>query len=118
VALDAKNSRGHQILGSLYYSSGNYEAALPELEQVFRLAPDFDSAYLLGMTYLKLKQLGRAKLLFEEIQQTVKNKKADLHILFGQAFEETDYPSEAEQEFNIALALDSRVPKAHFYRDL
>ena len=116
VALDPKNSRAHQILGSLYYSNENYQAALPELEEVFRLAPDFDSAYLLGLTYLRLKQLERAKLLFDEIDSAVKNRKADVHILFGQAFEDTDYSKEAEREFNRALELDPKVPKAHFYK--
>jgi tetratricopeptide (TPR) repeat protein len=116
VALDPKNSRAHQILGSLYYSSENYQAALPELEEVFRLAPDFDSAYLLGFTYLRLKQLERAKLLFDEIDSTVKNRKADVHILFGQAYEDTEYPAEAEREFDRALELDPKVLKAHFYK--
>ncbi|MEP7074200.1 MAG: tetratricopeptide repeat protein [Acidobacteriota bacterium] len=114
--LDPQNTLAHQILGSLYYSSGNYEAALAELEQVFNAAPDFDGAYLLGMTYLRLKQSDRAKLLFEEIQETVKNKKADLHILFGQAYEQTEYASDAEREFNAALVLDPKVLKAHFYK--
>jgi tetratricopeptide (TPR) repeat protein len=116
VALDPKNSRAHQILASLNYSDGNYQAALPELEAVFRSAPDFDSAYLLGITYLRLKQLDRAKLLFDEIDTTVKNRKADVHILFGQAYEDTEYPAEAEREFNRALELDPKVPKAHFYK--
>jgi len=116
VMLDPNNSKAHQILGSLYYSSENYQAALPELEQVFRLAPDFDSAYLLGLTYLRLKQLERAKLLFDEIDATVKNRKADAHILFGQAFEDTEYPGEAEREFSRALELDPKVLKAHFYK--
>ena len=116
VTLDPKNSRAHQILASLYYSGENYQAALPELEDVFRLEPDFDSAYLLGLTYLRLKQLERAKLLFDEIDSTVKNRKADIHILFGQAFEDTEYPAEAEREFSRALELDPKVLKAHFYK--
>jgi len=116
VALDPKNARAHQILGSLYYSSENFQAALPELEEVFRLAPEFDSAYLLGFTYLRLKQLERAKLLFDEMDSAIKNRKADIHILFGQAYEDTDYPIEAGREFNRALELDPKVPKAHFYK--
>src|SRR5688572_4518886 len=43
VRLDPKNSQARQILGSVYFSSENYEAAVPELEKVFRLAPNFDS---------------------------------------------------------------------------
>ena len=115
VRLDPNNFRASQILGSIYYSAGNYEAAVPELEKVFRLAPNFDSAYLLGITYLRLKQLERAKLLFDEIQRTVKTRKADLHILFGQAFEQTEYVAEAEREFKAAIAVNPRVAKAHFY---
>ena len=115
VRLDPINFRASQILGSIHYAAGNYEAAVPELEKVFRLAPNFDSAYLLGITYLHLKQLERAKLLFDEIQLTVKTRKADLHILFGQAFEQTGYAAEAEREFKAAIAVDSRVAKAHFY---
>jgi len=115
VRLDPNDPRASQILGSIYYTAGNYESALPELEKVFRLAPNFDSAYLLGITYLRLKQLERAKLLFDEIQLAVKTRKADIHILFGQAYEQTEYPGEAEREFKVAIAVDPRVVKAHFY---
>ena len=116
VALDPNNARAHQILASLYYSGGGYQAALPELELIFRQAPDFDSAYLLGLTYLRLKQIDRAKLLFEEMDTSVKSKKADLYILFGQAYEQTDYPDEAERAFTRALEIDPKVLKAHFYK--
>ena len=115
VRLDPKNTQARQILGSVYFSSENYEAAVPELEQVFRLAPNFDSAYLLGITYLRLKQLERARLLFDEIQLTVRTRKADIHILFGQAFEQTGYAAEAEREFKAAIAVEPQVAKAHFY---
>jgi tetratricopeptide (TPR) repeat protein len=116
VALDPNNSRAHQILASLYYSGGDYQAALPELELIFQQSPDFDSAYLLGLTYLRLKQIERAKLLFEEMDTSVKSKKADLYILFGQAYEQTDYPDEAERAFTRALEIDPKVLKAHFYK--
>lgn len=115
VDLDAKNVRARQILGSLYYSKRDYQAALPELEKVLQLAPDFDGAYLLGMTYLHLRQLERARLLFEEMQQAVTKKSADLHMLFGRAFEETDYPKEAEREYKRAAQLDPKQRGAHFF---
>jgi tetratricopeptide (TPR) repeat protein len=115
VDLDPKEVRARQILGSLYYSKGDYQAALPELEKVLQLAPDFDGAYLLGMTYLHLRQLERARLLFEEMQQAVTKKSADLHMLLGRAYEETDYPKEAEREYKRAAQLDPRQRGAHFF---
>jgi tetratricopeptide (TPR) repeat protein len=103
-----------QTLGKLFYLKGDYDAALPAFEKAIVLQPDFDSAYTLGMTYLQLKQLDRAKLLFEELQTATK-KNAALHVLFGQAFEEMNYPAEAEREFRKAVVLDPKVSGAHFY---
>ena len=115
VNLDPKFARARYILGNIYFNQGNYEAALPELEKVLIHAPDFDAARALGMTYLHLRQIERAKLLFEEIQGALKKENAGLHILFGQAYEETDYPLEAEREFKRALAIDPKAPRANFF---
>jgi tetratricopeptide (TPR) repeat protein len=115
VSLDPKFARARYILGNIYFNKGDYKAALPELEKVFVLTPDFDVARALGLTYLHLRQLERAKLLFEEIQAALKKENAALHILFGQAFEETDYPLEAEREFKRALTIDPKAPRASFF---
>lgn len=115
LGLDPKNARAHQILASLYYTKGDYGAALPELESVFQSTPDFEGGFLLGMTYLRLQQLERAKLLFEEIENVVTKKSAYLNLMFAQAFEETDYPQEAEIQYKRAIQLDPRGAKIHFY---
>lgn len=104
------------ILGNIYYNKGDFENALPHLEKSFRLRPDFDVARALGLTYLKLRQPERAKLLFEEIQTALKTPNAQLHILFGQSFEVTGYPIEAEQAFERATEIDPKQLKANFYR--
>ena len=115
VDLDPANPYAHYVLGNVYYTKENYAAALPALERVMVLGPTFDAAHALGLTYLHLKQLDRAKLLFEEIQTTLKKENADLHVLFGQAYEQTNYPLEAEREFNRALAIDPKKRRAAFY---
>ena len=78
------------------------------------LEPDLDAGYTLGMTYLRLKDIQRAKLLFEEMQTALGNS-AMSHVLFGRAYEETGFPAEAEREFRQALAIDNKTPRAHFY---
>lgn len=121
VALEPKNAYAQYILGNVHFNRQEYAAAVPPLESVMLIEPTFDAAHALGTTYLHLKELDRAKLLFEEIQTTLKkananNKEnADLHILFGQAYEQTNYPLEAEREFNRALAIEPRKPRAAFY---
>jgi tetratricopeptide (TPR) repeat protein len=115
VDSDPKNAYARYILGNIYFTKENYEAALPELEKVLVLAPDFDAARALGLTYLYLKQPERAKLLFEEMQSTFKEPNSKLHILFGQAYEQTNYPLEAEREFKRALAINPKQERASFF---
>lgn len=112
--LDSKNARAHHVLGKLFYIRGDYREALAELERAVVLEPDLDAAYTLGMTYLRLKDSARAKLLFEEMQSALGNSAA-AHSLFGRAYYETGFPAEAEREFRQALAIDPKAPRAHFY---
>ncbi|MGH9941225.1 MAG: tetratricopeptide repeat protein [Pyrinomonadaceae bacterium] len=112
--LDPKNARARHILGKLFYMKGDYASARPELERAVVLEPDLDAAYTLGMTYLRLKDTGRAKLLFEEMQAALDNSAA-AHNLFGRAYYETGFPAEAEREFKQALAIDPNTTRAHFY---
>jgi tetratricopeptide (TPR) repeat protein len=114
VALDEKNARAHHVLGKLLYMKSDYEGARRELERAVVLEQDLDAAYTLGMSYLRLKDSARAKLLFEDMQVALSNS-ADAHLLFGRAYEETGFSSEAEREFRTALAIDPRAPRAHFY---
>lgn len=114
LVLDEKNARAHHVLGKLLYMKADYADARRELERVVVIEPDLDAAYTLGMTYLRLKQIERAKLLFEEMQTALDNS-ANAHLLFGRAYEETGFSAEAEGEFRKALAIDGKAPRAHFY---
>jgi tetratricopeptide (TPR) repeat protein len=114
IALDEKNARAHHVLGKLLYMKADYAAARTELERAIVLEPDLDAGYTLGMTYLRLKDTARAKLLFEEMQAALNNS-ADAHLLFGRAYEETGFAAEAEREFRAALAANPRATRAHFY---
>ena len=114
LRLDGKNSRAHHALGKLLYMKGKYADAQTELERAIVLEPDLDAAYTLAMTYLRLKQIERAKLVFEEMQSALGNS-ANAHLLFGRAYEETGFSAEAEREFKKALAVDEKTPRAHFY---
>ncbi|HEX6624596.1 MAG TPA: tetratricopeptide repeat protein [Pyrinomonadaceae bacterium] len=114
AASDERDARARHVLGKLLYMKGDYAGGRRELERAVVLGTDLDAAYTLGMTYLRLKELDRAKLLFEEMQ-TALGDSAVAHILFGRAYEETGFPAEAEREFKRALAIDPAAPRAHFY---
>ena len=114
VALDEKNARAHHVLGKLLYMEADFAGARRELERAVVLEPNLDAAYTLGMAYLRLNQLGRTKLLFEEMQVALENS-ARAHLLFGRAYEETGFSAEAESEFKKAIAIDDQASRAHFY---
>ena len=115
VTSEPENAYARYILGNIYFTKEDYAAALPQLEKVLLLAPNYDAARALGLTYLYLKQPERAKLLFEEMQATFEKESPDLHILFGQAYEQTNYPLEAEREFKRALTINPKQLKANFF---
>lgn len=115
IEIDAKYADAHYILGNIYFTKEDYRSALPALEKVLVLAPNFDAARALGLTYLHLKQPERAKLLFEEMLSSIGKDTSYLHVLFGQAYEQTNYPLEAEREFKRALTIDPKHPRANFF---
>ncbi len=115
VEMNPKYANSHYILGNLYFTKGEYELAMPPLEKVLLLAPDFDSVRALGITYLHLKQPQRTKLLFEEIIASLKNNTPELHNSFGQAYEQANYPLEAEREFKTALTINPKQPRSNFF---
>lgn len=115
VLINPDHIGSHYILGNIYYTKEDYESALPELEKVFEAAPDFEIARALGLTYLNLKQIERARIHFEKMQTSAGKENADLNILFAKFFERTNYPDDAERELRKALAIDPNKPKINFY---
>lgn len=115
ILLDPNYPTAHYILGNIYFTKEDYQLALPELEKVLLLAPDFEAAQALGLTYLHLKQTDRAKLLFEEMMTSFDKESPDLHIMMGQAYEQTNYPLESEREFKRALELNPQQLRASFF---
>jgi tetratricopeptide (TPR) repeat protein len=115
VSIDPKHLGAHYILGNIYYAKEDYKSALPELERVFSEAPDFEIARALGLTYLNLKQVERARQHFEKMRISAGKANADLHVLFAKFYERTNYQADAERELKRALAIDPKKPKTNFY---
>jgi tetratricopeptide (TPR) repeat protein len=114
VAIDPDLAYGNYLLGNIYFTKEDYKSALPFLERVFRTSPNFEVANALGLTYLNLKQLERAKLLYDEVLLAAKKPSAELHLMFARNYERTNYPAETEREIKRALAIDPKHPRANF----
>ena len=73
----------------------DYAGARRELERAGILEPDLDAGYI-GMTYLRLKDIQRAKLLFEEMQTALGNSDVS-RSLWCALMEETGFPAERRE---------------------
>ncbi len=106
------------LLGKFYFSMNRFDAAALELQEAARLAPgDPSVAFTLAITYLKQRQLDKAKKIFAQMLSTL-GESPQIHILFGGSFRETEFLNDAAHEFKRALELDPRYPRAHYYLGL
>jgi tetratricopeptide (TPR) repeat protein len=119
VATAPSNARAEALLGQLLFAQKDYKGAREHLELAVVAAPGFDAAYLLGITYIKLSDLGRARLVFDDLVAGFGDT-ARIHMMFGLAYKEGGWEAldNAIQELEKALAKDSRAPRAHFLRAL
>lgn len=115
VALDPTHAGSRYILSNIFYTKEDYENALPELEWTFSQVPDFEIGRALGLTYLNLKQIEKARLHFKKLHELTGGEKAGLHVLFARLYERTNYPVDAERELRSALRLEPQRPKINFY---
>src|SRR5204862_6632877 len=71
----------------------------------------------LGLAYLKQQQFAPAHEIYERMLRQLGDR-PQLRIVFGRAYRETGYLSEALDEFKKAVALDAHFPRAHYYLGL
>ncbi len=112
-----KNARARHLLGSVLFEQGDYQAAKEQLEAAVVAAPSFDVGYLLGVTYLKVHDLNRAVMLFNEMTIGLGDS-ARIHVYFGRAYHEAGYLDQAAEELKKAIAKDSHAPQAHYFLGL
>jgi tetratricopeptide (TPR) repeat protein len=113
VSMAPDNARAEYMLGSALFQQQEYKAAKEHLEKAVVRDPKFEVGYLLGMTYLKLSDLTRATLVFNEMTAGLGDT-PQMHILFGRAYREGDYLDAAISELRKAISEDPKIKVAHY----
>ena len=115
VESEATNPGAHSLLGQILFAQGDYKGAQKHLESAVVSAPSFEIGYLLGLTYIKLNDLTRARLLFDDMV-TGLGDSAQIHILFGRAYGKGEWEAldNAIVELKKAIAKDAQVQEAHY----
>jgi tetratricopeptide (TPR) repeat protein len=113
IQLAPGDARSQYMLGASLFQQQDYAGAKQHLEKAVVTDPKFEIGYLLGITYIKLQDLNRATILFNEMTVGLGDT-PQIHVLFGRAYREGDYLDQAISELHKALAKDSRIKVAHY----
>jgi tetratricopeptide (TPR) repeat protein len=104
------NAKAQALLGQILFAQKDYKGAREHLEHAVVAAPDFDSAYLLGITYVKLSDFGRAALVFDDLIAGFGDT-ARMHMMIGLAYKEGGWEAldSAILQLQKALTKDPRA---------
>ena len=112
-----KDPRVQYLLGNILLQQRDYQAAREHLEAAVVGTPNFETGYLLGITYLRLNDLTHADLLFKEMV-TGLGDTAKLHMYLGRAYRDGGFVERSVDELKRAVALDPTVPEVHYFLGL
>jgi len=115
LASASDNAKAQALLGQILFAQKDYKGAREHLEHAVVAAPGFDSAYLLGITYVKLSDFGRAALVFDDLIAGFGDT-ARMHMMIGLAYKEGGWEAldSAILQLQKALTKDPRAVRVHF----
>ncbi len=118
LSLNPQSAGAHHMLGKSYFMLGDFSKSAAELEAAHRISPqDYDVSYTLALAYLKQHQIAPTKQIFERMIRQLGDR-PQLRIIFGRAYRETGFLTEAIEEFKKAVVLDPHFARAHYYLGL
>ena len=97
-------------LGQSYFSLQQPAKAIPWLEKT---APNVEVFYMLGNSYMQVKDVGNAEIAFARLFGAPP-KSAAAHLVAAELMLKREYEDAALSEAKQALALDAKLPGAHF----
>jgi tetratricopeptide (TPR) repeat protein len=109
----ASLAQAHQIQGRALLKMNQDQQARKELEAAFALDPSFENGYDLAVACLDQDDEKCAVQLFGEIEKSLGDT-AELHMIFGRAYGNSDFAPRATAEFKQAIAENPRLPGAHY----
>jgi tetratricopeptide (TPR) repeat protein len=110
---DASCARAYLLLGDALLGTGDIKGAKDRFEKAVEIEPTFEHGYALAKAYLALDDKKSGAAIFAEMLASYGDS-ASIHMDFGRAYGQADFPEEAIKEFNQVLARDSSFPEAHY----
>ena len=116
VAEEPQDEEAIQLLGLSYYLSGRPGEAIPLLERVQGWFPraNVDASYLLGVAYIQTKSYDQARHAFARMYD-VPPASAAAYLFTARMLLRQEFDPIAEEYAQKAIALDPKLPMAHFF---
>jgi tetratricopeptide (TPR) repeat protein len=104
-----------QLTGLSFYLAGKPGEAIPYLEKVQTWYPraNVDASYILGVAYIQTKQYPQARAAFAKMY-AVPPDSAAAYLFCGRVLLRLDFGPVAEEYALKAIALDPKLPMAHY----
>ncbi len=115
LAENPKDDEAVQLLGLSYYLAGRPSEAIPYLEKVQTWYPraNVDASYILGVCYIQSKNYPQARVAFAKMFD-VKPDSAASYLFTARMLFRQEFDPVAEEYAQKAVALDPKLPMAHF----
>jgi tetratricopeptide (TPR) repeat protein len=112
---DPNDSEAVQLLGLSYYLSGRPADAIPYLEKVQSWYPrtNVDASYVLAMCYMQSHDYDHARKAFAAMYDVAPDSAAS-YLFTAQVLFRHEFEPVAEDYAQKAIALDPKLPLAHF----
>ena len=115
TAADPEDKEVTQLLGLSYYLSGQPAQAIPLLEKVQGWYPraNVDASYILGIAYIQAKDYAGARRAFARMFDVASDSAAS-YLFTARMLLRQEFDPIAEEHVQKAIALDPKLPLAHF----
>jgi len=115
LAEDPQDNEATQLLGLSYYLAGRPAEAIPLLEKVQTWFPraNVDAAYILGVCYIQSKEYVKARTAFAKMFNVPADSAAS-YLFTARMLLRQEFDPVAEEYAQKAVALDPKLPMAHF----
>jgi len=112
-ARDMRTAKLHWILGQVLLGIVDVNGARDQFQAAVAISPTFENQYALAQAYLAGLDKNSATKLFAKMLVQFGDS-AQIHMQFGLAYANADFPEEAIPEFKKALARNNRLLDAHY----